>query len=64
MTTSHLDTDYDPGGEENTPENLAKRTFYYDDYLARPIPPDASHHVLPHSRRLDAIAEYMRSKQK
>jgi hypothetical protein len=59
----YLDVDYDPGGDENTPENLAKRTFYYDDYLARPIPPDEPNHVLPHSRRLDEIAAYVRSKK-
>jgi hypothetical protein len=64
-TMRYLDVDYDPGGEENTPENLAKRTFFYDDYLARPIPPDEPHHVLRmNSQRLEEIAEYVRSKKK
>src|SRR5216684_1446536 len=57
--TLYLDEYYDPGGEENTPENLAKRTFYYDDYLG-PIPRDhPGGPAKPWAHR--DIAEYLRS---
>ncbi len=39
-----LNLSYDPGGREMTPENLAKRTFYGEDYLLRPV----KHDVHPH----------------
>jgi hypothetical protein len=57
----YLDEDYDPGGEEATPENLAKRTFYYDAYLGRAIPPDVGGPAKPFYQ--EDIVAYLRSKQ-
>jgi hypothetical protein len=59
----YVGEDYNPGGAEPTPENLAKRTFYYDDYLGRPIPkdhPEATLAAKPTYER--EIAEYVKAK--
>lgn len=61
----YLHEDYDPGGPENTPENVAKRSFYYDDYIGRPIPKDHPEQTLTAKPNRDReIAEYVRAKQK
>lgn len=59
----YLDVDYDPGGG-NTPENLARRTFYYDDYLARPLTPDYPDQSFVGSNTERKIQEYLRLKNK
>jgi hypothetical protein len=62
----YLQEDYDPGGEEPTPENLAKRTFYYDTYLGRPIRkdyPDQPETLKASPEYAQEIAAYLRVKQ-
>jgi hypothetical protein len=61
-----LQLDYDPGGGEPTPENLAKRTFYYDDYLGRPIRKDyleQDEALIAKPEHAREIAAYLRAKQ-
>ena len=60
----YLDVDYDPGGEENTSENLARRTFYYDDVLARPITPEHPGQPISITQTERRIATYLQSKKK
>jgi hypothetical protein len=63
----YLGEDYDPGGEEPTPENLAKRTFYYDAFLGRPIRkdyPDQPEELVSKPEYEREIAAYLRAKRK
>jgi hypothetical protein len=63
----YLGEDYDPGGEEPTPENLAKRTFYYDDFLGRPIRkdyPEQPETLMAMPEHHQEIAAYVQAKQK
>ena len=63
----YVGEDYDPGGEEPTPENLAKRTFYYDAYLGKPIRkdyPDQPDTLVARPEHDEEIAAYLRSKRK
>jgi hypothetical protein len=62
----YLGEDYDPGGEEPTPENLDKRTFSYDAYLGRPIRkdyPDQPDTLIAQPEHAQEIADYLRAKQ-
>jgi hypothetical protein len=62
----YVQENYDPGGAEPTPENLAKRTFYYDTYLGRPIPkdyPEEPETLVAKPEHEREIAEYLRAKK-
>jgi hypothetical protein len=62
----YLGENYDPGGAEPTPENLAKRTFYYDAYLGKPIPkdhPDQPETLIAKPEYEREIAEYLKAKK-
>jgi hypothetical protein len=62
----YLGEDYDPGGAEPTPENLAKRSFYYDAYLGRPIPkdhPEQPETLVAQPENDQEIEAYLRAKR-
>jgi len=60
----YLGEDYDPGGEEPTPENLAKRTFYYDAYLHKPDTYDPDDLLSARPWYHEEIAAYLQAKHK
>jgi hypothetical protein len=65
-TMRYLQENYDPGRAEPTPENLAKRTFYYDAYLGRPIPkdhPEQPETLMAKPQYEREIAEYVQSRK-
>jgi hypothetical protein len=62
----YLGEDYDPGGEQPTPENLAKRTFDYEAFLGRPIRkdyPDQDDALMAKPEHAREIAAYVRAKK-